>query len=66
MSADDKFIYNFTTLPATAKVLHGMDPKEFKPEEDNFLTPGTVLELQQTIKDLQNLVTANLLYWTEA
>ena len=66
METNETFLYNFTTLPTTAKVLNGMDPDEFKPEEDEFFTPEAVLQLQQTIKDLQNLVTANLLYWTEA
>lgn len=67
MDTDKTFLYNLTTLPATAKVLHGMDPDEFKPENSGELfKPDTVLQMEQHIKDLENLITANLLYWVEA
>lgn len=60
------FTYNFTTLPAVGKVLYGMDPKDFKPEDSNELfTPDSVLQMEQYIKNMDALIRDNLLYWIE-
>ena len=67
MDSEEHFVYNFTTIPAKAKVLHGMKPEEFKPEDSGELfKPDTVLQMEQHIKDLENLIQNNLLYWVEA
>lgn len=61
-NADGALIYNLNTLPATSKILHGMNV--ITEENENFIIPtDTVSQIYAEINTIKN---ANDLYWIDA